>query len=205
MVDHFRDERGRLKKGAPPLFKGGKQAQPDNQPTQSDLEPLPSDPNNFYAALLYVARNHGRSDLPRVSMVGVCLDLKEERPVEYYQHLSKASSAKAEESYGGGNYSTTVVFDTAPSGWCIDENGKLVEPAQAKAEWERKHNMTFTAEPPPQSAQPTLVPPRVVEDHTDDDEYNEPPYTVEEVNQMTKAEFDAAVAAGEIVLVDKEP
>ena len=45
----------------------------------------------------------------------------------------------------------------------------------------------------------TLVPSR-----DEEEDYDEPPYTMEEVNRMTKEEFDAAIASGEIVIIDKQ-
>ena len=169
-----------------------------------DTQPSPDIPaGSFDDDLIAAADDYGRPR-SKIGRRAWCENLRDSRPVEFAGLLSKALARKdeAQINAASGSPSVQVFFTNAPAGMFVDENGQLVEAADAKAEWERRAGMKITDEPPPfapPTPKPTLVPSR-----DEEEDYDEPPYTMEEVNRMTKEEFDAAIASGEIVIIDKQ-
>src|SRR4051812_15538818 len=116
--DDFRDEKGRLKKGAPPLYKG-KQFQQEPQDN-------PPDPATSFDDDLILAANDYGKPRSKVGRRAWCENLRDSRPVEFAALLSKALARKdeAQTNAGSGGPSVQVIFTTAPAGMYVDENGQ---------------------------------------------------------------------------------
>ena len=148
----IRDERGRIVKGSPGLHRK------QEQDTQDQPDPDPDIPDGTIDDDIIAAANSFGSTKTKAGRRAFFESLRDTKPVEFAALLSKALARKANVAQAAaiGTAGVTVMFNTAPTGWCVDAEGKLIEPADAKADWERKHGMQITDEPP---AKPVLVEP----------------------------------------------
>ena len=175
--DVFFTPSGKFAKGHPG-FNKGKQAQSDTQ-SEPDTDPLPSLDTSFDDDLIAASESFGKPR-SKVGRRAYCEWLRDTRPVEFSALLRPALARKAETpGAGGGGYIANITFNTAPSGMYIDANGKLIEAADSREQWQRKAGMVITTDEPPAQppAQPVLVqphdedepPPRDDEDDGADD------------------------------------
>ena len=189
MSDDFRDEKGRLKPGAPPLYKG-KQAQPD---TQSDTPPFDGD---FDDAIIFIAETYSGKPRVFVGLLAVCEDLRRNKSTEFASYLRQAYANRQQKRQDNTiSPGVHVSFVTAPSGMCVDANGKLIPASDAREAWEKRAGMTLTSnEPPPEPppAQQVLVQPR------DDEDEPPPPKPSKPLALMSGPELAAALDAGQV-------
>ena len=89
-MDDFRDERGRLKPGAPPLNRGTQSGPPI-------AESFLGDPDNSDDVIIYVSRNFGRRGSASDGQIGYYVWLMKERPADFNAQHIKAVARKAEE------------------------------------------------------------------------------------------------------------
>jgi hypothetical protein len=187
-----RDERGRLRPG----HKGSNQyskPEPQDQP-QPDTPPFTGDWDD---AVILVAETVGNGKpRPTVGLLGVAEDLRRNKSTDFASHVRQAHINRKQKQDTGVITPgiTPFLIGTVPSGMFIpgDEMREL---------WNEKYGFKTDDLPPPQADSPKPSPPF---DNPPSEDELQPPYTLTEVERMTKAEFDAAVAAGEIVLVEAD-
>jgi len=187
-----RDERGRLRPG----HKGTNQytKQPPTQSGQPVAEPFLGNSDNSDDVVIYVSRNFGRKGLPKDGQIGYYVWLMEERPADFNAQHSRAIARKADEQIivAGSPKIETVNILSCPTDHYIAGD-------QMRAMWEKEYGAKHKAATPSNDDEPSVIitPPPSQAASFDNDE-DEQPYTMEEVKRMTEAQFDAAVAAGEI-------
>ena len=175
----IRDARGRIVKGSPGLHRK------QEQPAQDNPTPIPDvSDTSFDDDLIAAAESFGqpRSKIGRRAW---CENLRDTRPIEFAALLSKALARRDEAAISAtGGPGVIVNFTTAPTGWCVDAEGKLIEPEAAKATWEGRSGMQLTGEPPQSTpSKPVLIHPRAGPELTAneiefggvDDDDDEPP------------------------------
>lgn len=157
--DVTRDLRGRIVKGSIGLHR--KQEPQDTQP-----DPPSGD---FDDDLIAAANSYGQSR-SKVGRRAWCENFRDTKPAEFAAQLRASLARKAEAQTTGSGGLVHVSFVTAPAGMRVDENGQLIEEANARERWARKSGVVITEDVPP-PAKPVLVhPPR-----DPDEEEDEPP------------------------------
>jgi len=183
---------GKFAKGHPG-FRGkqSQQTQPPPQQAQPDTPPFTGD---FDDAIILIAESYAGKPRSFIGLLAIAEDWRRDRPNDFASRLSQAYINRDQKQQD--NTTTPgiqqVIIQTAPRDMFIPGD-------QMRAVWEKEYGAKHKAATPSNDDEPSVIitPPPSQAASFDNDE-DEQPYTMEEVKRMTEAQFDAAVAAGEI-------